>query len=96
MSGPGCTNGRTRLFLSRNAFAPSLADELLVAWTGILGGALLTAATPAGASLFRRVQELRDRILALEASHALRPIKEFILQYGAESLQNLGGRRRAR
>jgi hypothetical protein len=74
-----------------------LTDPLLAAFVGVLGGGLLTIATLAGAFLFRRIHELRDRIVAIEGElDVLRPLHDYLRAFGAKRLQALGGARRAR
>lgn len=54
-----------------------VADEILATLTGLFGGALLTLATLSGAFMWRRIQELRDRMRDLEARlEKLRPYEE--------------------
>ncbi|MFO1532117.1 MAG: hypothetical protein ABR562_00220 [Thermoplasmatota archaeon] len=56
-----------------------MPDEILVALTGLFGGAILTAAMLVGAFLLRRIHELRDRIRDVEARmDRLRPIEEIL------------------
>lgn len=74
-----------------------MADELLVAWTTVLGGTVLATAATAIGYLLRRLHELRDRILRLETHlERLALIEEMVIGQGTRGFRRsdrAGGRR---